>query len=163
METKAKMDAKEAKEDPKEEAKETPEEEKKEKAVVASSPLDTQFAALKSALAEGKSLTEVQAVFNELGKEVEKSLAPATSAAQSNVDIAEIVKSAVEAAVTPLRAQIATLQAAQGTRKVDANEHPISRALTLKQSDLVLNSQPAANQQLTQIQQLARKSVYGHD
>lgn len=147
------MDAKEKeaeKEEPKAEAKEEAKEEK--------SALDQKFEMLKSLLASGKPLTEVQEAFNAVGDEVKKSFVAPPATAD---DIATIVRSAVEQAVAPLNQKIAVLEA-QTVAKKSTVEHPVSRALSLKVEDLVNKSQvPAQSQQLTQIQQIARRSVYG--
>lgn len=117
------------------------------------SPLDEKFNQLKSAIATAKSAAELQAAFNELGQEVEKSyVAPPPSAG----DIAAIVKSAVDEAVTPLKVQIAQLSAAKGEVVARSNEHPVSRALNLKQADLVQKSNARP---MTQIQRIARQST----
>jgi len=116
------------------------------------SSLDTQFEALKSAMASGK-VADVQAVFNALGQEVEKSFTPAPPSAN---DIEAIVKSAVEAAVNPLKIQIAQLSAQRNDMVSKSQQHPVTRALQLKPEALV---QKSDNRQLTQIQKIARKSV----
>lgn len=147
------MDEKEK--DPKEEKEEEVKEEKSEV-----TPLDEKFNALKSMLASGKSIEEVQAAFNAVGEEVKKSyVAPAPSAD----DIAAIVKSQVESAVAPLLRELATLKAGNASVVRRSDEHPISRAVTLKMEDLVNKGQAASqpSQQLTQIQQIARRTVYG--
>lgn len=134
---------------------EVKEEEKKEeevKSAPAANPLDEKFEALKSALATGK-VENVQAVFNALGQEVEKSFTPA---APSATDIAAIVKSAVDEAVTPLKIQIAQLAAEKSATVAKASQHPVTRALQLTPADLTQKSQ---SPQYTQIQKIARKSV----
>lgn len=136
----------------KEEVKEEEKKEEEVKSVPAASPLDEKFEALKSALATGK-VENVQAVFNALGQEVEKSFTPAPPSA---TDIAAIVKSAVDEAVTPLKIQIAQLAAEKGATVAKASQHPVTRALQLKPAEL---TQKSENKPLTQIQRLARKSV----
>lgn len=122
-----------------------------EKSIPAVSPLDAQFEALKSALAGGK-VADVQAVFNALGQEVEKSFTPAPPSA---TDIAAIVRSTMEEVVAPLKIQIAQISA-QKSDTVSKSQHPVTRALQLKTDELTKKSAP---RQLTQIQRLARQSV----
>ena len=118
------------------------------------SGLDAQFESLKSLLASNPKTEDVQAAFNALGQEVEKAYVPP---APSTSDIAEIVKSAVEAAVAPLKMQIATLQA--GTQVQKSNQmNPVTRALTLTPQELTQRSaQP--QRQLTQIERIAHQST----
>ena len=115
-------------------------------------PLDAKFEELKSALASGK-VDNVQAVFNALGQEVEKSFTPAPPSAN---DIEAIVKSAVEAAVNPLKIQIAQLSAQKNDTVSKSAQHPVTRALQLTPAE---PTQKSAAPQLTQIQRIARKSV----
>lgn len=136
----------------KEEVKEEEKKEEEVKSVSATNPLDEKFEQLKSALATGK-VEAVQAVFNALGQEVEKSFTPAPPSA---TDIAAIVKSAVDEAVTPLKIQIAQLTAEKGAVAAKASQHPVTRALQLKPAELTQKSQ---SPQLTQIQKIARRSV----
>ncbi len=115
--------------------------------------MDEKFAALKSLLASNPKVEDVQAVFNALGQEVEKAyVAPAPSAS----DIAAIVKSAVEDAVAPLKIQLATLQAQKSSVTQSQNQHPVSRALSLKPAELV---QKSDTRKLTQIERIAKSSV----
>ncbi len=138
-----------------EEKEEPKKDEKKEEAKEEKSALDTKFEELKSVIASAKSPDELQAAYNALGQEVQKAyVAPAPSA----TDIAEIVKSAVEAAVAPLKMQLAQLQA--GTQQVQKSTqmNPVTRALTLTPAELTQRSvQPT--RQLTQIERIARQST----
>lgn len=81
-----------------------------EKPVKKMSALDKSFEALKSTLASAKSVEDVQAAFNALGSEVEKSYTPEQKPVDAT-DLATIVRSAVEQAVAPLKVEIATLKA----------------------------------------------------
>lgn len=137
------------------EADDNPKEEKEEM----KSALDTSFEGLKSLLASGKATAEeVNQAFAALGGEVEKSYTPP---APDMSNLAEIVKSAVESAVAPLRVEIATLKATQKVDTVSRNQAPASRTLRLQPQDLIQRTQPAApTKKLTQIEKLARKSVY---
>lgn len=144
------------------EDKETEDKEKKEEEATEKSALDQSFETLKSLLSAGRPQSEVQAAFNAVGEEVKKSyVAPAPTAE----DIAVTVKSAVEQAVAPLMQKIALLEATQKSVVNRSAENPASRALNLKVEDLVARSgapvAPQQNQQLSQIQQIARRSVYG--
>jgi hypothetical protein len=125
------------------------------------SALDASFESLKGILASSKSVAEVQAAFNALGTEVEKSyVAPPPSAG----DIAEIVRSAVEAAVTPLRMELATLKA-QGGQVPVSGDVVRSKALNINHftdpeqmiAKAITGQQPA--RKLTQIEELARRST----
>lgn len=154
METEEVIKAKQTADD-EEDAKDKGDDEAAEGETKKKSALDVQFEALKSLLASGKSVTEVQEAFNQLGKEVEKSIPQPVPTA---TDIAEIVKSAVESAVAPLRMEIATLKASQGQAQRPVVENPVSRALNIRQQELLQQkSQPT--EQLSQIQKLARQSV----
>lgn len=129
---------------------------KSEASAPAASTLDRAFEELKSVLANAKSVEEVQKAFNALGREVEKSYAPPP--APRTDDLAEAVKSAVEAAIAPLRQELAILKAQSAAP--NRAEHPVSRALTLRPEELIRRGQQA-EQQLTQIQRIARASVFG--
>jgi hypothetical protein len=140
-----------------EDEKETKEE---EKSLATPAPIDTAFDALKSLLATNPTAEAVQNAFNALGQEVEKSYTPP---APNATDIAEIVRSAVEAAVNPLKIELATLKA-QGTNAVvnNANAHPVSRALSLRPAELMQKSQQQPQgRKLTQIEKIARSTVVG--
>lgn len=142
------------------EEKEDEKEEDDEKEVEKSA-LDQTFESLKSALTAGKSVKEVQEMFNALGKEVEKSYkAPAPTTA----DIAEIVKSAIAEAVQPLAVELATLKAQVKGGQASVERGVVaSKALTLggvTPEQLLHKSNPAvANKKLTQIEKLAYKST----
>jgi len=146
----AKAEEKEKVDDKKEEEKE-----KEEKSVPAVNPLDENFEELKSRIASGKSAAEVQDAFNKLGKTVEEVYTPPAPNAN---DIVEIVRSAVEAAIAPLRVELATLRASGAQQKV-IQQNPVSRALTLKPSELIQKSQQKPTRQLTQIEKIARSST----
>lgn len=121
------------------------------------SGLDKAFETLKSVIASAKGGDEVQNAFNVLGQEVVKMYTP-PAAETAAPDIAAIVKSAVEAAVAPLQIEVAQLKAATA-QPVQKSQVPASRAL--KPADLLLAksaSQPE-QKQLSQIQQIARRSV----
>lgn len=139
-------------------------EEEKEEKEVEKSALDNSFDTLKSALSSAKSVAEVQAAFNALGTEVEKSyVAPPASAS----DIAEIVRSAVEAAVTPLSLELATLKAQLNGVGVSPTSEGVvrSKALNINHfqnpeqmiAKAITGQQPA--RKLSQIESLARKST----
>lgn len=132
------------------------------------STLDKSFADLKSVLESAKSVEEVQAAFNALGTEVEKSYTPP---APSTTDIAAIVKSAVEAAVAPLKMEIATLKSANvapvqnGVVQSKAlNINPMNPVASFSSPDQLLQKALSqAGQQstrkLSQIEMIARKST----
>jgi hypothetical protein len=141
----AKADEPEKKDDKVEEKKEVAQEK---------SALDVRFDELKSVIASAKSPDELQAAYNALGQEVQKAyVAPPPNAN----DIAEIVKSAVEAAVAPLKMQLATLQA-QGQVQKSTQMNPVTRALTLTPAELTQRS-TTPKRQLTQIEQIALRST----
>lgn len=139
------------------EAKDDKEEEKMEK-----SALDNAFATLKSLVEKRATVDEINQAFAGLGTEVEKAYVPAEQKLTDNTNIAEIVKSAVEAAVTPLRVEIATLKSAQAT---PAQGNVVkSKALTLnntgmKPEDYIQRVAPQPTRKLSQIEQIARKST----
>lgn len=135
------------------------EDEEDEEEMEEKSALDVQFEQLKSALTAGKSVKEVQEMFNALGKEVEKSYkAPAPTV----TDIAEIVKSAIAEAVQPLAVEIATLKAqvknapAQVERGVVASKALSFGGVTPEQ---LLKKSSAPTKKLSQIEQIAYKST----
>lgn len=133
-----------------------------------SSALDESFEALKGMLAEGKSVDEIQAAFNALGTEVEKSFTPAPAPVVAGVDV-ETLKSIIESAVAPLRVEIATLKA-QKSETVSDTTVVKSKALSIGQfsnpNQLLQKSQGAPVRQRdpndnvpAQIRALARKST----
>lgn len=125
------------------------------------STLDKSLAELKNAILSKKSVEEVQAVFNALGNEVEKSLAPETTKSD---DIATIIRSAVEQAVKPLQIELTTLKA-QVSQTPASSGVVASKALTINHftdpsqmiAKSIQNNIPA--RQLSQIEALARKST----
>lgn len=122
------------------------------------SPLDKVFAELKSRLGKGASVEEIQNAFNALGQEVEKSYAPPAPSAN---DIAALIESAVEKAITPLRVELTALKAQGNVGKSVGNDIPVPRSLNLGQS-LLQKSQPHPQQptrKLSQIEAIARKST----
>ena len=144
-----------AKMDKKEEVEE--EDETKEK-----SGLDATFESLKSMLAEGKSPEDIQKVFNNLGKEVEKNYkrpAPTTE------DIANVVKSALDEALRPMAVEIATLKAQLKSGEVAARNEGVvaSKAISggygVKPEDLLRNVPQQPTKKLTQIEEIALKST----
>lgn len=137
------------------------EDEKEEKEEVKEmSTLDKSFDTLKSLLASGDA-TKVQEAMNQLGAEVEKSFTPAPPSAN---DVAAIVKSAVEAAVAPLRMELATLKAEKSATVVSDGVIK-SKALNInsfKTPDQMIAKAitgPQPSKQLTQIEALARRST----
>jgi hypothetical protein len=129
-------------------------EEKKEKSL-----LDDAFAQLKSKVEAGASVEEVNAMFAELGTAVEKSYAPKPQPVDAS-NIAEIIRSAVEGAIAPLKMEIAQLKASNTVSKSATNQVPAPRSLTLRPSDLMQKAQTVAPQRkLTQIEMIARKST----
>lgn len=133
-----------------------------------SSALDQSFAQLKSVIATAKSGEEVQAAFNALGQEVQNAYVPP---APSATDIAEIVRSAVEGAVAPLKMEIATLKAQVTNTPVQQNAAGVVRSKALNFNPIGSTNDPAALmqkavpaaerpvRQLSQIEKLARKST----
>lgn len=156
---KAKADEKES---PGEDAKETKKDEQAEEMDKMHGKkmksLDAAYASFKSRLGEDASVDEINAAFQDFGKGVEQALAPEPQPVDMN-SLAEIVKSAVDQAVTPLRLEIAQLKAkSQSTPNVVGV--PAPRSLTLRPADLLQKSGPAAPQrQLSQIEKIARSSV----
>lgn len=130
------------------------------------SSLDQSFESLKSVLANAKSVEEVQNAFNALGQEVEKSYTPP---APSATDIAEIVRSAVEGAVAPLKMEVATLKAQLAQTPAPVQGGVVkSKALfngigtDNDPNALLQRAIPAAQQpvrKLSQIERLARRST----
>ncbi len=132
------------------------------------STLDTAYESLKSILATAKSVEDVQAAFNALGTEVEKSYTPPAPTAG---DLAEIVRSAVEAAVTPLKMELATLKASVSKTPVDAGSNGVVKSKALSFNGVSTANDPNALLQkalpqnervapkLSQIERLARKST----
>lgn len=121
--------------------------------------MEKSIAALRSAVKKGATVEEVNAAFASLGTAVEKSYQPKSQPVDAS-NLAEIVKSAVESAVAPLKVEIATLKA-QTVAPTKSNAIPAPRSLTLKPSDLMQKAQ-TSNQpvkQLSQIQKIARKST----
>jgi hypothetical protein len=150
---------------------ESPAEDKKgdEKEVKEMSNVEKAFEVLKAKIAEGKSgnvnVEEINKAFAEIGTAVEKEFAPAPKAFDPN-DLAAIVKSAVEDAVTPLRVEIATLKAAQASgNTVSSGSVVKSKALTIggypTPDNLLQRSNLPAQptRQLSQIEKIARKST----
>lgn len=143
------------------EAEEDDESKEKKEKVEEMSTLDKSLAELKNAILSKKSVEEVQAVFNALGNEVEKSLAPETTKSD---DIATIIRSAVEQAVKPLQIELATLKA-QVSQTPASSGVVASKALTINHftdpsqmiAKSIQNNIPA--RQLSQIEALARKST----
>jgi len=121
--------------------------------------MEKSFAALRSLVAKGASVDEVNAAFAGLGTAVEKSYAPKTQPVDAS-DLAAIVKSAVESAVAPLKVEIATLKA-QTAVPTKSNTIPAPRSLTLKPADLLQKSQTEGQpkKKLTQMEKIARSSV----
>lgn len=139
------------------EADDSGDEEKKEMAK--KSALDTAIEQFKSAVESGKTVDEVNQAFALLGAEAEKSYVPKSQPIDAT-NLAEIVRSAVESAVAPLKMEIAQLKAVNTVSKSQVGQVPVSRALTLKQSDLMQKSQTNVPQRkLTQIEMIARKST----
>jgi len=143
-------DEPEAKDDKKEEAMEK-------------SALDNAFAALKSLVEKRATVEEINQAFVGLGTEVEKAYVPEQTPVDAN-DLASIVKSAVEAAVAPLKIELATLKAGQATNTVSTGSVVKSKALSLnntgmKPEDIIQRAAPQPTRQLSQIERIARKST----
>ncbi len=122
--------------------------------------LDKAYASLKSLVAKGASVDEINAAFGQIGAEVEKSYKPAPKQFDPN-DMAAIIRSAVEEAVAPLKVEIATLKAgAVATKSAVQGQAPLPRSLTIKPQELMAKSQGAQpGRKLSQIEMLARKST----
>lgn len=148
----------------------TEDEDKKDKGAdeeMEKSDVDKAYETLKSQIL-AKDVAGINQAFQNLGTAVEKEFAPPVAETNPN-DLAAIVKSAVEAAVAPLKIQIATLQAGQQGNAVSTGNVAKSKALNLNPSgirpeDLIAKSQgqnatPAPYQKLSQIQQIARRST----
>jgi hypothetical protein len=140
------------------------EEDEKKEHMKEMSDVQKAFASLEQAVASGD-VDAVNAAFTGLGTSVEKSFVPVTKPVDAN-DLAAIVKSAVEAAVQPLRIELATLKAAQ-VDTVSTGNVVKSKALNLlnpagmKVEDVVKRAvAPAAPvRQLSQIERIARAST----
>ena len=132
------------------------------------SNVEKAFEILKAKIAEGKAgnvnVEEINRAFTEIGTAVEKEFAPAPKAFDPN-DLAAIIKSAVEEAVTPLKLQMATLQAAQANNTLSNGAVVKSKALTIggypTQENLIqrANLPVQPTRKLTQIEMIARKST----
>jgi hypothetical protein len=142
------------------------EEDEKKEHMKEMSDVQKAFASLEQAVASGD-VDAVNVAFTGLGTSVEKSFVPVQKPVDAN-DLAAIVKSAVEAAVNPLRIQVATLEAkvSQGDM-VSTGNIVKSKALNLlnptgmKVEDVVKRAvAPAAPvRQLSQIERIARAST----
>lgn len=158
-----KAQPKDEKESPEEDAKETKKDEEAEDMDKMHGKkmksLDAAYAAFKSRLGDDVSVEELNSAFQDFGKGVEKAFAPEPQPVDMS-NIAEVVKSAVEQAVAPLKMEIAQLKALRPVEK-SAVTIPAPRSLTLKPADLLMNKSVAAPQkrQLTQIEKIARSSV----
>jgi hypothetical protein len=125
------------------------------------STVDVAFEQLKSMLADGATVDEINQAFSELGTEVEKSYVPKSQPVDMS-NLAEVVKSAVESAVAPLKIQIAQLQASNTVSK-SKTDVPVSRSLKLRPSDFLQKAQTADSKpvrQLSAIEKLARKTTF---
>lgn len=147
---------KDEEESPEEEKKETPEtekeEDKKAKALTAA------YNSFKSKVLATENVEEINAAFTEFGHGVEKALAPEPKAVDMS-NLSEVIKSAIEQANAPLRMEIAQLKAKLG-ENVQKSGTPTPRSLKLVPSDLIQKGvQPQARQR-TNIEKLARASVY---
>lgn len=152
------MDAEDAKDNGDDEAAEGEAPTKKK-----STALDNEFATLKNLVASKASVDEINKAFSNLGTAVESEYAEQTAKPVDMTNLAEIVKSAVEAAVTPLRMEIATLKT-QTSNTVSNSSVVKSKALTLngliRPEDMIqkaIQNQPT--RKLSQIEQIARKST----
>jgi hypothetical protein len=136
------------------------EDEMKEEGKMKKSAVDAAYEQLKSKLAAGASVDEINAAFASLGTEVEKSYVPKSQPMDMS-NLAEIVKSAVESAVAPLKIEIAQLKAGNTVSKSVTGQVPMPRSLTLKQSDLMQKAQVAnaPTRKLSQIEMIARRST----
>lgn len=125
--------------------------------------MEKSFTALRALVANGASVDEVNKAFADLGTAVEKSYAPKEQPVDMG-NLAEVIRSAVEGAIAPLKMEIAQLKASNTVSKSVANVIPQSRAINLRPADLLQKSQvPATNQpvrQLSNIQRLARKTTF---
>jgi hypothetical protein len=144
-------------------AKADAEEEEKKEEKKEMSATEKAFKSLMSSI-QNKSAEEAQRAFAELGTEVEKAFAPEPKAFDP-ADLAAIVKSAVEDVVTPLRAEIAMLKAAQNNT-VSTGPVAKSKALSLNPGGLKIEDvvkragmAPAPTRKLSQIELLARRST----
>jgi len=151
---------------------ESPEEDKKGDEKEMKSALDKSFEDLKSLVAKAKSgeldADAINKAFAELGSTVEKEVAPEPKPVDAS-NIAEIIRSAVEQAVTPLKVEIATLKSSLAGKDTVSTQGGVvkSKALTIggypTQETLIQRAvqaqptQPA--RKLTQIEQIARKST----
>lgn len=121
--------------------------------------MEKSFTALRALVVKGASVEEVNAAFASLGTAVEKSYAPKSQPVDAS-NIAEIVRSAVESTVAPLKVEIATLKA-QIAVPAKSNTIPTPRSLTLKPTDLLQKAQTSnlPKKKLTQMERIARSSV----
>lgn len=146
------------------ETKDEPEaEDNKKEEAMEKSALDNAFETLKSLVEKRATVDEINQAFAGLGTEVEKAYVPEQKPVDMN-NLAEVIKSAVEAAVTPLRVEIATLKSAQAGTPAQAGNVVKSKALSLnntgmKPNDLIQRAVPQPTRKLSQIEQIARKST----
>lgn len=134
--------------------KEEKEEEKEE------DEMEKSFAQLRSLVRSGAPIDEINQAFANVGTAVEKSYQPKPQTVDAS-NLAEIVKSAVESAVAPLKMEIAQLKAAGSVAKsAPVGQVPVPRSLTIKPQDMMAKAQ--SNQpvrKMSQIERLARQST----
>lgn len=104
---------------------------------------------------------EINKAFATLGTKVEQEFVPKSDGVDMS-QLANIVQSAVQAAVQPLYVEIATLKSKVGNAPVERDVVK-SRALTLsgypRPEDMIQRANPRPERKLTQIQKLALKST----
>jgi hypothetical protein len=124
------------------------------------SALDATYEQLKSLVAKGASVDEINQAFASLGTEVEKSYVPKAQPVDMN-SLADVIKSAVAEAVKPLQLEVAQLKAANQVQKSVVGQAPLPRSLTIRPNELLqkAQTQQAPTRKLSQIEKIARSTV----
>lgn len=136
--------------------------------------MEKSFAALRAAVVKAKTqgltpeqyTAEINKAFADLGTSVENAFKPKSNVSGLDAQtLAEIVRSAVQAEIQPLRLEVATLKAQVGKgATVSAEQVVKSKALTLngypRPEDMIQRALPEQPQRkLSQIEQIALKST----
>lgn len=124
--------------------------------------MEKSYKALRTLVAKGASVDEINQAFNSLGTAVETSYAQKSASGVDMNQLANIVQQAVAQAVQPLHVEIAALKSKVGNTV--STEVVKSRALTLqgypRAEDLIQRAVPQPEQRkLTKIQEIALRST----
>ena len=139
---------------------------------VEKSALDTSFESLKALVAKAQAgeldADGINAAFAAMGTEVEKSVKPASKTASTD-DIARVIRSILDEALAPLRADVAVLKASQGQKAPVSDGVIRSKALSLNPGGIDVNAlvqrsgqvkaPVASGRKLSQIEMIARRST----